>query len=122
MTQFVKPRSIKEGFQNAFSGLLWAFKNQLNFKLHILSLLLVFMLSLFFKLNITEWLLIISVSFMVITLELINTSIEQTTDAITTEFNPYVKRAKDMSAASVLIYAIYAVLVAVLIFLPKVSF
>ena len=119
MAQFIKSHTVKAGFKNAFAGLFWAFKNQLNFKLHLVAFLLVLTTSLLFKLSQMEWLVILSVSFSVITLELINTSIEQTTDAITTEFNPYIKRAKDISAASVLMYSLYAVIVAMLIFAPK---
>jgi diacylglycerol kinase len=120
MQKFVKKRSIAQGFANAFAGLNWAFKSQINFKIHIFAVILVLVISLFFSISYLEWLVVITVIFTVLALELLNTSIEQTTDAVTQDFNPIIKKAKDTSAAAVLIYSIYAVLVGLLIFGPKI--
>jgi undecaprenol kinase len=120
MEKFVKKRNVIQGFANAFSGLNWAFKSQINFKIHILAVIFVLLISFLFSINYQEWLIVITVIFTVLALELLNTSIEQTTDAVTENFNPIIKKAKDTSAAAVLIYSIYAILVAVLIFGPKI--
>ena len=67
------------------------------------------------------WLILITVITGVLTLELVNTSLEQTTDAITEQYNKVIKQAKDVSAAAVLIYALYSLIIAALIFGPKLN-
>jgi diacylglycerol kinase len=51
--------------------------------------------------------------------EMINTSIEAMTDLITTEYRQRAKIAKDVSAGMVLTTAIASLIVALLIFMPK---
>lgn len=85
-------------------------------RIHLIAVLFVVLLGIFLKINYLEWFVVITVIFTTIVLELVNTSIEQTTNAITAEFNPFVKRAKDVSAAAVLVYAVYAGLIGLLIF------
>jgi diacylglycerol kinase len=51
--------------------------------------------------------------------ELLNSSIESLADLIDPEFNELIMRAKDYSAAAVLMSAIVAIVVGGLIFIPK---
>ena len=121
MDKYVKIRTVKAGFKNALSGLYWAFKTQINFKIHTLGLVAALSLALIFKINYYEWLILITVITGVLTLELVNTSLEQTPDAITEQYNKVIKQAKDVSAAAVLIYALYSLIIAALIFGPKLN-
>ena len=57
---------------------------------------------------------------LVISCELINTAIEATVDLVTEEYHPLAKVAKDTSAAAVFVFAIIAVIVGLIIFLPKI--
>jgi undecaprenol kinase len=116
-----KVRSVKQGFINAFAGLNWAFKSQINFKIHLLGLLTALLISLILKINYCEWLIVLTVITGVLALELINTSLEQTTDAITDQYHPIIKKAKDTAAAAVLVYALYSVLIGLIIFWPKIN-
>jgi diacylglycerol kinase len=52
-------------------------------------------------------------------IEMVNTSIEAMTDLITTEWRKQAKVAKDVSAGMMLLAAFGTVLIASLIFLPK---
>ena len=52
--------------------------------------------------------------------ELINTAIEAVVDLVTEEYHPLAKVAKDTSAAAVFVIAIVAVIVGLIIFLPKI--
>ena len=56
---------------------------------------------------------------LVIGFELINTSIEATVDLVTEDYHPLAKVAKDTSAAAVFVFAIAAIVVGLIIFLPK---
>ena len=53
-------------------------------------------------------------------IETINTAIEEATDAIDTKIREDIKIAKDISAAAMLIYAIGAIVIALMIFIPKI--
>jgi len=56
----------------------------------------------------------------VLTAEIINTAIENIADFLTIENNNKIKTIKDLSAAAVLISALTALIIALIIFLPKI--
>lgn len=116
MDKYVKQKSLFQSFINAYSGLKFAFNSQLSLRIHFGALILVLILAIGFKINYYEWLILITVIAGVITLELFNTSLEQATDAITDKYNPIIKRAKDTSSSAVLIYALYSLIIAAMIF------
>ena len=116
---FHKHTGLINGFVYALQGFLWAAKSQLNLRIHIFMTITAILLGMFLKISYYEWMMVFSVIFTTLVLELINTSLEQTTNAITTDYSPILKHAKDVSAAAVLIYAMYALLVGIMIFVPK---
>ena len=109
----------KLAFQAAFSGLIWAIKTQPNFKIHLSLALLSLFLGWFLKISRFEFLLIVTFIFLGLMLEMLNTAIEKTNDAIDTSWREDIKIAKDVSAGAMLVFSIGAVVVASLIFLPK---
>ena len=52
--------------------------------------------------------------------EFFNTAIENMVDMITVEENPYAKKAKDVSAAGVLVFVFFSSVIGIIIFLPKI--
>ena len=78
-------------------------------------------LGLLFQLNRWEWLWLLLSIFLVIVMEIINTAFENVVDMITDfHFHSIGKKVKDMAAGAVLITALFALIVACFIFLPKV--
>ncbi len=73
------------------------------------------------KLDHYEWSLLVIVIGIVFLTELLNSSLESLADLINPEWNEMIMRAKDYSAAAVLIAAIVAIVVGGLIFIPKLS-
>ncbi|GIW62992.1 MAG: hypothetical protein KatS3mg090_0818 [Patescibacteria group bacterium] len=67
-----------------------------------------------------EFLTIVVFITMGLVIEMINTAIEQTNNAITREWKQEIKLAKDVSAAAMLIFSICSVITAGVIFLPKI--
>lgn len=108
------------GFGYAFSGLGYAFKSQLNFKIHIIAALLISIAGWWFKLSIDEWLWIIVSIGMVMMAELLNTAIEVLVDLVSPEIHPKAKIIKDVAAAAVLVSAITAAIIGLIIFIPKI--
>jgi undecaprenol kinase len=119
MNKYVKVRTLKQGFINAFAGLGWAFKTQNNFKIHFLALFIALFFGFILRITYPEWLILITVVAGALILELVNTSLEQATDAFTTEYNHFIKQAKDTAAAAVLVYAFYSLVIAIIIFGPR---
>lgn len=66
-----------------------------------------------------EWLWILLCITIVIVGEIFNSCIEKCVDYISLERNPQAKLIKDMAAAAVLLNALFALIVACIIFLPK---
>ena len=74
----------------------------------------------YFALNTVEWLWIIAATAVVFIVELFNTAIETLVDLVSPDFNPKAGLIKDISAAAVLIAAFMALIIGILIFLPKI--
>ena len=108
-----------KGFYFAFNGIKYSFKTQLNFRIHVFLAALALILSYVLQIAICEWIWIIATISLVLIVELINTAIETLVDLVSPEFNPKAGLIKDISAAAVLISAIFAFLVGCFIFLPK---
>jgi diacylglycerol kinase len=108
------------GFYFAWKGISYSFSTQLNFRIHCLIALFVMNAGFYFTLNNFEWLWIIAATALVVMAELFNTTIETLVDLVSPEFNPKAGLVKDISAAAVLIAAFMALLIGVLIFLPKI--
>lgn len=106
-------------FKFAFDGLLFLLKNEHNSRIHLLAAIAVIILGIIVKLNQIEWALMTIVIGLVFLAELLNSSIETLADLISPEWNELIKRAKDYSAAAVLISAIMAMIAGGLIFIPK---
>ncbi len=105
---------------HAFNGIKMAFKEEPNFRIHVVATIMVIAAGLYFKLSTTEWLAIVIVIGLVLLTELLNTAIENIADFISPERHEKIKTIKDIAAAAVLISAIVALVVGLLVFVPKV--
>jgi len=107
-------------FKHALDGFLYAVRTQPNFRFHLLATFVVILLGIYFSVSLTEWLILIFTINTVLVAEMVNTSIEAMVDLITLERRADAKVAKDVASAMVLVSAILAVVVALIIFLPKI--
>ena len=107
-------------FKYAFEGVKHAIHNHQNMKIHLVASVIALILSLVLGISGVEFLLVIFAIMFVIFAEMVNTAIEEMTDLITTEHRQQAKVAKDIAAASVLIASLFAIIVAVVIFLPPI--
>ena len=83
-------------------------------------MILVIIASFVLKINKNEWLSIIIVIGFVFSMEIINSAIEQLADFVSPNYQEIIKKVKDLSAAAVLISALVSVIVAFIIFIPKI--
>jgi diacylglycerol kinase (ATP) len=106
-------------FQYAFSGLSSFIMNERNARIHFFAAAVAILLGLYVELKSTEWLWIALAICLVFAAELFNSALEKLADRISQERDPRIKAAKDMAAASVLICSIFALVVGIIIFAPK---
>ncbi|MFN3403981.1 MAG: diacylglycerol kinase family protein [Cytophagaceae bacterium] len=105
-------------FKFAWKGIIELARIENNFKVHILSATAVIALSAYFEITKTEWLFVISGIAAVMITEAINTCIEKIIDKISPDYNKEAGQIKDIAAASVLLSALYSVIIAFIIFIP----
>lgn len=113
----MKKNTIWHSFGFAFNGLKEVWKER-NFKLHLVSVILVNLAGFYFNISINEWLVIWLLIGIVLSLEIINTAIEKLVDLVSPSYNTEAGKIKDLAAAAVLVSSIVALVVAIIIFLP----
>ena len=106
-------------FKYAFQGLKdGVFHDKSVFLQMVFGLLTLGVASLFHCTKI-EWMWILLCIMLVIVGEIFNSCIEKIVDYISLERNPQAKLIKDMAAAAVFLIAIFAFIIACMIFIPK---
>ena len=89
--------------------------------LYTLGAIVEIVMGFLFHVNGLEWILIICMLGIILSVELLNTAIEKACDAITTEYNPLIKIAKDCSSGATFIIFIVILILNVIIFYPKIA-
>jgi diacylglycerol kinase (ATP) len=112
-------KSRIRSFRFALRGLKSLLKYEHNSRIHLIAAVMSVALGIILKISFSEWSVLIIVIGMVFIAELFNSSLESLADHIDTEWNEFIMKAKDYSAAAVLISAIIALLAGCMIFLTK---
>jgi diacylglycerol kinase len=107
-------------FKNAFSGVWFAFTTQPNFLIHLSLSILVILMGFYYRITRTEWLILVFTIIWGLATEMLNTAVEAVTDLVTKEWRMEAKIAKDVSAGMMLIVATGSIVVACVIFLPRI--
>lgn len=115
-------KNIINSFKYAFEGIFSGLKTERNLKIHFSIMILVIILGIMLKISKVEWMICIILFGLVISLELVNTAIENTVDLITEEKNPKAKISKDVAAGAVLVSAISSLIIGLIIFIPKIFY
>jgi diacylglycerol kinase len=115
-------REVKysQKFLNAFRGMYIVFKTTRHFFIHLTAALMVIVLGFYFKISSFEWIALVFCIGFVIVSEVFNTAIEIDIDLTSPEYHPYAKDTKDVAAAAVLLSVFVAIVVGLIIFLPKI--
>ena len=109
-----------KSFGYAFNGLKILIREEHNSRIHILAAMAAVIAGLFFQLSSIEWVAIVLAIGWVIALEIINSAIENLSDFVSRDQNEMIKKIKDLSAAGVLVGAITAVIIGLIVFVPKI--
>ncbi len=114
-----KKSRVREGFKNAFSGLVACVKNERSMKIHMAAAALVTAAGIFLKISTAEWLICLVFFAVVSGMEALNTALEAVVDICSPQYHEKAKLAKDAAAAAVLLCAAFAAIAGGVIFLPK---
>lgn len=109
-----------DSFLNALNGIRYAIISERNLKFHLFFSLIVMFFSFIYRISIIEILIIMILIFLVIVFEIVNTIIEKIMDFVSDKYDDRIKVIKDMSAGAVLLSAVLAVIVGLIIFIPKI--
>lgn len=105
---------------HAWRGLSILFKTTHNAWLQVFFGLLAVYLGFIINISSTEWLFIVFAIGLVLTTEALNTAFEIDINLTSPEYHPYARDTKDIAAGAVLISVILSIIVALIIFLPKI--
>jgi diacylglycerol kinase (ATP) len=108
-----------KSFSYAFSGVRLFFRTEHNAWIHALAALAAIIISFLVGVSTAEAIAIVFAIALVWITEMLNTAIEKIMDHLSPAEHPDVKIIKDVSAAAVLTAAVAAVIVALIIFIPK---
>lgn len=116
----IETKRLVNSFKYAGTGILTAFKEEKNMKIHFLTMFIVIILGFIFKIELVEWVICIVLFGGVIGAEMFNTAIETVVDMVTPYKNEKAKIAKDVAAGGVLVWAIISAIIGAIIFIPKI--
>jgi diacylglycerol kinase (ATP) len=109
-----------KSFTYAFRGISLLVKTQHNSWVQIFFTFLTIFMGFFFNISHTEWIFIILLIGLVLMAEAFNTAFEFDIDLTSPTYHPYARDTKDVAAGAVLITTIMAVIIGLIIFVPKV--
>jgi len=115
--------SLKKRFQSfryAFNGFRILFRYEHNSRIYLIITFFVIAFGFIMHISTAEWLAILILIAMVFVLEILNSAIEYLADFVSPGYSEKIKIVKDLSAAAVLVSAITAIIIGLLIFLPKI--
>jgi diacylglycerol kinase len=108
------------GLKHAINGLFELIKNERNARFHLVSTAVVIYVGWKVEFEVSEWLWISLAVAGVWVAELLNTSLERITDLVSPQQSELAKKAKDYAAGAVFVMAIWAIIVFILVAMPRI--
>jgi diacylglycerol kinase len=108
------------GLKHAINGIIDLMKQERNAKFHAVSTVVVIYVGWRVGFEVSEWLWISLAVAGVWVAELVNSSLERITDMVSPQQSELAKKAKDYAAGAVLVMAIWAIIVFLLVAVPRI--
>ncbi|MFZ2555988.1 MAG: diacylglycerol kinase [Minisyncoccia bacterium] len=99
-------------------GLKIAWRQEAHFRMHIVAAAIIIAAAFFLNVTALEFALLLLACGFVISIEILNTALEELCDKFTLEHDPHIGKIKDLAAAAVLVSSIFAALTGFLILGP----
>ena len=114
-----KKRTFIDSVKDCINGLEFIMISENNFQREVILAIITLIASYVLEVSKIEFIIILLVITLVIVCEIFNTAIEKTVDLYTKEYNEIARIAKDVSAFAVLTMCIFAFVIGIIIFVPK---
>ena len=114
-------KSLARSFGHAFRGLALAFRSERSFRLQVVAAFVVMVVLIVLPLDLWERSILLLVTMFVLVLELLNSSLERLVDLAKPRLHEYAGDIKDLMAGSVLLAAMFALVLGLLILGPKLA-
>ena len=115
------PKSVINVVKCSVNGIKWYAKEGKSILIYLFCSIIEVIFGFLFHVNGLEWILIICILGFILSVELINTAIEKACDAITKEYNPLIKIAKDCGSGATFVLFLVAIILNIIIFAPKIA-
>lgn len=112
--------SFLKSVSHAIDGFLFVLQKERNIKVQLCIGFLVIIGGIFFHISLLEWTICLLFICFILVLELVNTAIEKLLDFVTKEYHEDIKHIKDISASFVLVMSVFAFVMGLMIFVPKI--
>jgi diacylglycerol kinase len=109
-----------DSFACAFRGITALLKSEVHARIHLAATIAVLALGWWLDITAGEWMAVVLSIGLVWTAEALNTAIEYVADLAHPDEHPEVKKLKDLAAAAVLFASITALVVGLIVFLPRI--
>ena len=108
--------TLRESMRHAIDGIGRCLVHERNFRIHTVAAVTVVLFAWLYGVDTGQRAMLAVAVATVRTMEMMTTAIEAVVDLITQEKNEYAKIAKDVAAGMVLLAALFAVVIAVIVF------
>ena len=105
------PARLLSAIRYSFRGLTAAFRHEAAFRQELLLVIVLIPVAIWLGRSLTEILLLLSPLFLILVVELLNSSIEALADTINLDHHPMIGRAKDLGSAAVFLTIVFTVLI-----------
>ncbi len=109
-----------KSFANALNGLKICFVTEPNFRIHTFLAIIAVIFGITFHISAFEWIATCFCIAFVISMEMLNSTIEKLCDVVHQDVHRGIKKVKDIAAGAVLVSAIFSFITGAIIFLPKI--
>ena len=103
------PARLLSAIRYSFRGLTAAFRHEAAFRQELLLVIVLIPVAVWLGRSLTEIFLLLSPLFLILVVELLNSSIEALADTITLDHHPMIGRAKDLGSAAVFLTIAFTV-------------
>jgi diacylglycerol kinase len=104
----------------AITGILFFFRKERNARIHLAAAIAVVITGFLFHISSMEWIILVIMIMSVMVSEMVNTSIEKLCDHVQPGVHEQIRIIKDLAAGAVLTASMASVVVAAIIFIPKI--
>lgn len=116
----ISTKTLLGTVENSINGIKFYAKDGKSIIIYLVCAILEIIMGFEYQISGLEWILIICILGITLSIEIINTAIEAVCDAVSRDYNYLIKISKDCGSAATFVVFVVAIILNIIIFLPKV--